>query len=119
MVIQEGVFGSNAGPRQVLLSSIEPMTLEVKHQESPLYGYDSQFSIRNKKLKLNLKDVGEILTRDQLKQVFGGSGSGIGSCVVTCEKPGHTYTATVPRYFIGCLRDTGYVMTQCVGVGCR
>ena len=26
-----------------------------------------------KKLKLNLKDVGEILTREQLKQVFGGS----------------------------------------------
>lgn len=31
-----------------------------------------------KKLKLNLKDVGEILTREQLKQVFGGSGGGSG-----------------------------------------
>ncbi|KEO73662.1 hypothetical protein EL17_10990 [Anditalea andensis] len=29
-----------------------------------------------KKLKLILNDVGEILTREQLKQVFGGSGSG-------------------------------------------
>lgn len=28
-----------------------------------------------KKLKLNQKDVGEILTREQLKQVFGGSGN--------------------------------------------
>ena len=35
-----------------------------------------------KKLKLNLKDVGEILTREQLKQVFGGSGEpgGSGDC---------------------------------------
>lgn len=32
-----------------------------------------------KKLKLNLKDVGEILTRDQLKQVSGGS-QGSGDC---------------------------------------
>jgi|GEM_PF-6464397 len=31
-----------------------------------------------KKLKLNLKDVGEILTREQLKQVSGGSGGGSG-----------------------------------------
>lgn len=28
-----------------------------------------------KKLKLNLKNMGEILNRDQLKQVLGGSGS--------------------------------------------
>jgi hypothetical protein len=45
LVIQESIFGSNAEPRQVLLSSIEPKTLEVKHQESPLYGYDSDFTI--------------------------------------------------------------------------
>src|SRR5690606_28702886 len=37
----------------------------------------SRFSM--KKLKLNLKNIGEILTREQLKQVVGGSGSGGGS----------------------------------------
>lgn len=35
--------------------------------------------VEMKKLKLSLKDVGEILTREQLKQVFGGSG-GWGTC---------------------------------------
>jgi len=30
------------------------------------------------KLKFNLNEVGEILTREQLKQVFGGSSGGSG-----------------------------------------
>ena len=37
-----------------------------------------------KKLKLDLKDVGEILTREQLKQVVGG-GSGE-RCFINCKK---------------------------------
>ena len=45
-----------------------------------------------KKLKLNLKDVGEILTRDQLKQVFGGSGGSGDNC---------------PRYYCHCIWSTG------------
>ena len=40
-----------------------------------------------KKLKLNLKDVGEILTREQLKQVFGGSGEGCN--YYSCHCTGH------------------------------
>lgn len=45
LVVQEGYVKSNAAPRQVLLSSIEPLGLELKHRESPLYGYRSDFTI--------------------------------------------------------------------------
>lgn len=40
-----------------------------------------------KKLKLNIAHFSEILTREQLKQVVGGSGSGGGSgnCSILCE----------------------------------
>lgn len=38
-----------------------------------------------KKLKLNLRNVGEVLTREQLKQIVGGSGSGSGSGKKPCD----------------------------------
>lgn len=40
-----------------------------------------------KKLKLNIAHFSEILTREQLKQVVGGSGSGSGSGSGDCPVP--------------------------------
>lgn len=45
LVVQETLNGTKEKPRQVLVSSIEPTILEVKHQESPLYGYHSNYTI--------------------------------------------------------------------------
>ena len=49
-----------------------------------------------KKLKLDLKDVGEILTREQLKQVVGGSGERYChyTCVVEFNNGTMTYSET-------------------------
>lgn len=47
-----------------------------------------------KKLKLNLKDGGEILTREQLKQVFGGSGDGCASYSCHCTRHAGAWTGT-------------------------
>ncbi|MFD2034757.1 6-bladed beta-propeller [Belliella marina] len=47
LVIQETLNGSKEKTRQVLVSSIEPKNLEVKHQESPLYGYHSNYTTIN------------------------------------------------------------------------
>jgi len=45
LVVQETLNGTKEKPRQVLISSIEPKTLEVKNPESPLYGYHSNYTI--------------------------------------------------------------------------
>ncbi len=45
LVVQETLNGTKEKPRQVLISSIEPKTLEVKNWERPLYGYHSNFTI--------------------------------------------------------------------------
>ena len=45
MVVQETLNGTKEKPRQVLVSTIEPKTLEVRHQEGPLYGYHSNYTI--------------------------------------------------------------------------
>jgi len=45
LAVQETLFGTNEKPRQVLLSSIDLNTLAVKHRESPLYGYRSDYTI--------------------------------------------------------------------------
>jgi hypothetical protein len=45
LVVQETLNGTKEKPRQVLLSSIEPKSLEVKHWERPLYGYHSNYTI--------------------------------------------------------------------------
>ncbi|EKB50977.1 6-bladed beta-propeller [Cecembia lonarensis] len=45
LVVQETLNGTKEKSRQVLISSIEPKTLEVKHQEKPLYGYQSNYTI--------------------------------------------------------------------------
>src|SRR5690554_5443745 len=45
LVVQETLNGTQEKPRQVLVSSIEPKTLEVKHWERPLYGYHSNYTI--------------------------------------------------------------------------
>ncbi|MBS9525790.1 6-bladed beta-propeller [Litoribacter alkaliphilus] len=44
-VIQETINGNKEKPRQVLVSLIEPKTLEVKQWEKPLYGYNSNYTI--------------------------------------------------------------------------
>jgi len=44
LVVQETLIGTKEKPRQVLVSSIEPKTLEVKHWERPLYGYQSNYT---------------------------------------------------------------------------
>jgi hypothetical protein len=44
MVVQETLNGTKEKPRQVLVSSISPKTLEVKHREGPLYGYHSNYT---------------------------------------------------------------------------
>ncbi|EON78718.1 hypothetical protein ADIS_0615 [Lunatimonas lonarensis] len=45
LVVQETLHGTKEKPRQVLVSSIEPKTLEVTHWERPLYGYHSNYTI--------------------------------------------------------------------------
>jgi hypothetical protein len=44
LVVQESIIGTKEQPRQVLISSIEPKTLEVKNWERPLYGYHSNYT---------------------------------------------------------------------------
>jgi len=44
-VVQETLNGTKEKSRQVLVSSIEPKTLEVKHWKSPLYDYQSNYTI--------------------------------------------------------------------------
>lgn len=44
LVVQETINGTKEKPRQVLVSSIQPKTLEVKNWERPLYGYPSDFT---------------------------------------------------------------------------
>ncbi|TXE11454.1 6-bladed beta-propeller [Algoriphagus aquimarinus] len=43
LVIQEGIESYGKGAQTVLVSSIEPTTLEFKSQESPLYSFTSKF----------------------------------------------------------------------------
>lgn len=45
LVLQETLNGTKEKPRQVLVSTIEPKTLEVRHQEGLLYGYHSNYTI--------------------------------------------------------------------------
>lgn len=45
LVVQETLKGAKEKTSQVLVSSIELKTLEVKHQEKPLYGYHSNYTI--------------------------------------------------------------------------
>lgn len=44
LVVQETINGTKERPRQVLISSIEPKTLELKNRERPLYGYHSNYT---------------------------------------------------------------------------
>ncbi len=44
LVVHETLDGTKEKPRQVLVSSIEPKTLEVKNWERPLYGYHSNYT---------------------------------------------------------------------------
>ena len=55
LVVQETLNGTKEKPRQVLVSSIEPKTLEVKHWERPLYGYHSNYT--------NIHSIPRILSR--------------------------------------------------------
>jgi hypothetical protein len=45
LAVQETLNGTKEKPRQVLISSIEPKTLEVENRERPLYGYHSDYTI--------------------------------------------------------------------------
>jgi len=45
LVVQEMLNGTKEKPRQVLVSSIAPKTLEFNNWNSPLYGYDSRLTI--------------------------------------------------------------------------
>ena len=55
LVVQEMLIGTKEKPRQVLISSIEPKTLEVKNWERPLYGYHSDYT--------NIHPIPRILSR--------------------------------------------------------
>lgn len=44
LVVQETLNGTKEKPRQVLVSSIDPKTIEVKNWERPLYGYQSNYT---------------------------------------------------------------------------
>ncbi|RZS95827.1 6-bladed beta-propeller [Cecembia calidifontis] len=44
LVVQETLNGTKEKPRQVLISSIEPKTLEVENWERPLYGFHSDYT---------------------------------------------------------------------------
>lgn len=44
LVVQETLNGTKEKPRQVLISSIEAKTLEVKNWERPLYGFHSDYT---------------------------------------------------------------------------
>jgi len=44
LVVQETLNGTKEKPRQVLVSAIDPKTLEVKNWERPLYGYQSNYT---------------------------------------------------------------------------
>ncbi|WP_194975444.1 6-bladed beta-propeller [Aquiflexum lacus] len=45
LVVQETLNGTKEKPRQVVISSIEPKTLEIENWERPLYGYHSNYTI--------------------------------------------------------------------------
>jgi hypothetical protein len=44
LIVQETINGTKEYPREVMISSIEPNTLEVKNWERPLYSYHSNFT---------------------------------------------------------------------------
>jgi hypothetical protein len=48
LVVQETLSGTEEQPRQVLISSIDPKTLEVKNWERPHYGYHSNYNISHR-----------------------------------------------------------------------
>lgn len=48
LVVQETLSGTEEQPRQVLISSIDPKTLEIKNRERPLYGYHSKYNISHR-----------------------------------------------------------------------
>ena len=55
LIVQETINGTKEQPRQVLISSIDPKTLEVKNWERPLYGYHSNYT--------NIHSIPRILSR--------------------------------------------------------
>lgn len=44
LIVQETINGTKEYPREVMISSIEPKTLEVENWERPLYGFHSDFT---------------------------------------------------------------------------
>lgn len=55
LVVQETLNGTKEKPRQVLISSIEPKTVEIKNWGRPLYGYHSDYT--------NIHPIPRILNR--------------------------------------------------------
>ncbi len=55
LVVQETINGTKENPRQVLISSIEPKTLEIETPERSLYSYHSNFT--------NIHPIPRILSR--------------------------------------------------------
>jgi len=62
LVVQETLNGTKEQPRQVLISSIDPKTLEVKNWERPLYGYHSNYT--------NIHSIPRILSRVKNANLF-------------------------------------------------
>lgn len=62
LVVQETLNGTKEQPRQVLISSIESKTLEIKNWEMPLYGYQSNYT--------NIHTVPRILSRVNNENLF-------------------------------------------------
>lgn len=58
----------------------------------------------------------EVLQRGQMGMIHGGSGIGIGGCIITCRGPnGDEHQHDVPVCSVGCIQGAGYVAVQCVG----
>lgn len=62
LVVQETINGAKEKPRQVLISSFDSKTLEIKNWGSPLYGYHSNFT--------NIHPIPRILSRVNDQTLF-------------------------------------------------
>lgn len=62
LVVQETLNGTKEKPRQVLISSIDPKTLEVENWERPLYGYHSDYT--------NIHPIPRIISRVKNATLF-------------------------------------------------
>lgn len=107
LVVQETLNGTKEKPRQVLISSIEPKTLEVKNREKPLYGYHSNYTI--------IHSIPRILSRVKEVNLFympiirGDISSHIDTDTIFRKEGDHL----VPEYL---LHFTGFDNTHPLGI---